>query len=263
MGKYGEKNPVNDMKKGGGEMRIFCRELFTLLFLLLMLFVSNLVIAADKSVAINVSTQVQDALNSAAPARKKRLKEAIAAGNKILGRFLDGSIFLEDSKWPERTGSLLGITGEAFNQMAEGWNNSIQYLLVCPNIQLIEMREHDKGAVEIMYQSTRIGVLVSEGSQFNMPPPEHPYSEHYSSEMKGKLHQITLYINGNNKLTNVDPQEQIVPMSYKIVQSNLKSSKIRVPIYMGETNNLLQFRIASYDQVINEMDHAASEVCKE
>lgn len=232
-------------------------------FLLLALFVSQLAVAADTPIKVTLSAQVQGVLKNASPARKKRLKEAIRASNILITQFLDHTVFQDDKNWQKRTGSLLGMSGVEFMQMAGEWGDVVVggTTLVCPNILLDELIEAAKGEVDISYQSTRIGVLITAGTQFNLPTPEVPYSEHYSPERKGESHRLQLNINAENKLVNVIPQDKLIPNSYKIHRSAMKSPNHRRPIYMGETSALVKARVDSFDQAIKDMDQAAAEVC--
>lgn len=225
-----------------------------------MLFLSQSAIAADAPVEITLSAQVQDLLKNAPPARKRELQKAILAGNKVITRFLDRSIFIEDDKWAERTGSLLGMTGLAFNQMTYEWDGGSPFL-VCPNVRLIELLETENGEVAVSYQSMVLGLLIFEHSTD---------LKHYSAVRKGELHQMKLYLNANHKLVNAIPQDQITPTSYKISISTLKSARVRQlkpnwfrqNMYQDDTPARVQARVASYDKAIKDMDQAAAEVCK-
>jgi len=247
---------------GAGSMRNIHVKSFAVFFLLLELFASQLSIAADAPVEVTLSTRVQDTLKNASPDQKKRLKEAIRASNILITQFLDNSVFQDDENWQKRTGSLLGMTGVEFMQMANMWDGNVAGVttLVCPKIRLIELLETENGEVEISYQSTRMGVLITAGTQFNLPTPEVPYSEHYSPERKGESHRLQLNINAENRLVNVIPQDKFIPNSYKIFFRS--SSKLRQSIYMGESSALVKARVASFDQAMKDMNQAAAEVCE-
>lgn len=228
------------------------------------LFLSQPIVAADASVEIMSSVQVHEILKNASPSRKKRLKEAIRAGNTLAVQFLDGTVFQDDENWQKRTGSLLGMSGVEFMRMAGEWGDIVRggTTLVCPDVRLDELTEITKGGVSITYQSIRMGVLIGAGTQFDLPTPNIPYSEHYSPERKGESHRLQLNINAENKLVNVIPQDKLIPNSYKVHRSAMNLPNNRRPIYMGETSALVKERVASLDQAIKDMDQAASEVCK-
>lgn len=242
-------------------MRLFSN----IVFVWAMLFLSQPTIAADAPVEIILSAQVRDMLKNAPPARKQKLQKAILAGNKVITRFLDSSIFIDDEKWPERTGSLLGINALTFLQMTYEWAGGDPSFLVCPNVRLIELLETENGEMAISYQSMGLGLLTSETSKSGSP-----YAKHYSAVRKGELHQMKLRLNANHKLVNAIPQDQITPTSYKTSISTLKSARVsqlkpnwfRKNMYQDDTPARVQARVASYDQAIKDMDQAASEVCK-
>lgn len=238
------------------------KKLFTFCVLVTLSGAPELARAANTPLEIALSAQVQDMLKNAAPDRKKRLNDAIQAGNFMITQFLDYSALQDAGEWSMRTGSLLAMTVKEFSQMMGEWNKARQSLLVCPNISLVELTETAKNEVDINYQATRIGILISEGTQLDKPKPATPYAVHYSPEGKGKLHRVQVNINANNRLVNAIPQDKLLPQSYKISQSSLKSANLRQAIYQGETDALVQARVASYDKATNEMDQAAAKVCE-
>ncbi len=234
------------------------------MFCILGLFVASLkpARAADTPIEITLSIQVQEILKKSPPARKERLRKAIWVGNKLFMQLLDLSAYDQTVVWLKKTGVLLEMKPERFNWMVDEWHQAHQSLIVCPNIRLVELMETAKDEVDISYQATRMGVLISEGAQFNEPKPSIPYSDHYSTEGKGEFHRVQLHINANNKVADIILQDKLPPEFYKNARLGLKSSNLRKPIYMGETSALVQARVASYDQAIKEMDRSAAEVCE-
>lgn len=225
-------------------------------FLLLTLFVSQLAVAADASVKITLSIQVQEVLKKASPARKERLKKAIWLGNKLFMQLLDYSAYEDSVEWLKRTGVLLAMKPEEFHQMVSKWGNNYSYLQVCRGVGLVDLREAPNGEVYIAYQVTRIGVLT-----FDTEKESHDHA-HFDHRMKGGLHLTELRINANNKVADIVPQDKLTPELYSISKSELKSSGLRRSFYQDDTPARVQARATSYDQAIIEMDQVAAEVCE-
>jgi len=215
-------------------------------------------ISTNKLVEITVSPQVQAQLRNASPQKKKKLIAAIRVSNILMRQFLDHTIVQDDDGWQQRTGKLLAMSGQEFMGMLRSWREDMPVVttLVCSNVLLSELKEDEKGEVQIAYQSRRIGNLIPAGIN-----PDVPYSETYSPEGKGFDHHFQLNISANAKLLSAIPQENLIPNSYMVDRGGLMTSSFRKPLYVGEPNVLIRQRIASYDQAIKEMDQAASEVC--
>lgn len=131
---------------------------------------------AKRNIAVTISADVQQQLKKLSPNERKRVESAIAAGNRFIPFYLDGSYYLiVDEQWVRKIRPLVNKNAEAWYAMLNNNASGVELeiskreatnlISICPQVELIQI-EFLQNLVALKYRSRVVNVhkLGSEAS---------------------------------------------------------------------------------------------------